>query len=189
MPRLPPVTTARLPVSCRSILVPSACGCTRWIPLAPGPAGPGTSGSLSRLQVGVLRFIGDQDPLQQAREVTVVAHRVVHGSPIVPERDGAGPPAEAHLELRLAVLVVRDGQELPALGPVEADDPGVLGEVHPEDLPAGLAVGADDRVSHDRVVMTGAGQRRPVIMGYVEAVEALLDVVGERVVGQPGVDP
>jgi hypothetical protein len=40
------------------------------------------------LEVRVLRFVGDQDALEQAGEVTVVADRVVHRGPVVPERDG-----------------------------------------------------------------------------------------------------
>jgi len=91
------------------------------------------------LKVRVLGFVGDQDPLEQAGEVAVVADRVVHRRAIVPERDRARSPAEPDLELGLAVLVMHDREELPALLLVEPDDPRVLGEVDEEDLLASTA--------------------------------------------------
>ena len=91
------------------------------------------------LEFCVPGFVGDQDSLQQAGEVAVVADRVVHRGPVVPERDRPGTPAEPDLELGLAVLVVHDREQFPALRPAEPDDPRVLGEVDEEDLLAGLA--------------------------------------------------
>jgi hypothetical protein len=71
--------------------------------------------------------------------------------------------AESDLELGLAVLVLHDREEIPAVLLVEPHDPRVLGELNEEDLLAGLAVGADDRVSHDWVVLPGVDQGVPVV--------------------------
>src|SRR5262245_20754467 len=57
--------------------------------------------TLSSSQIRVQLFVRDQDAIEQAREVAVVADGVVHRSAVVPERHRARSPREAHLVLRV----------------------------------------------------------------------------------------
>ena len=113
----------------------------------------------------------------------------MNGRPVVPEGHRAGPPGEPDLVLGLAVLIDDERQQLDAVIAIQPDDGGVLGEIHPQDLLAGLTVDTDDRVGHDGIVAAGADQGRTEIVGHEEALESLLDVVGQRLVGQVGVHP
>ena len=91
--------------------------------------------------------------------------------------------------LGLAVLVLDDRQEFPAFRPVQADDPGALSEIHPQDPLAGLAMHPNHRVGHDRIIDTRLVERGPVVVGHVQTFESLFDVVREVLVRESGVDP
>jgi hypothetical protein len=59
-----------------------------------------------KLKIRVLRFVGDQNTLQQARKIAIVTHSIVHDGAIVPESDGSQTPREPHLILGLLVVVL-----------------------------------------------------------------------------------
>src|SRR6185369_260628 len=117
---------------------------------------PGPELSPPSSEIGVLRFVGDQDAIEYTREVAIVADGDVHRGAVVPEGDRTGSPRKPNLELRLLVLREHEIEDLAALGQVDADDVRALREVHPQDLLARFAVSLHHRMSYDRIIVTDA---------------------------------
>lgn len=61
--------------------------------------------------VRVERLVLDQDPVQHARKVIMVALGVMHRRPIIPEGDRSLTPAELRLVLRTTILVENRGED------------------------------------------------------------------------------
>ena len=88
----------------------------------------------------------------------IVVDRVVLGAAVVPERQGAGPPAEAARELRpglVAEEIVEDRRAFLRRRPLEAH--GVR-DVHVERSTAGLRMHAHDGMGRD-VFLAGSRPR------------------------------
>src|SRR6478609_2723824 len=89
--------------NCLSAIV-SPCAAVQGRKARPSTRGarPGNTELLSEL--GVLRLVCDQDAIEHAREVAVVADRNVHRGAVVPECNRAGTPGEANLVFGLLIL-------------------------------------------------------------------------------------
>ncbi len=125
-------------------------------------------------KIRVKPFIGNQYPFHQAWEIAVIAHGIVHGRAIVPERQGARTPTETNLVFRTPVLVQDDGQQFQILRWVHAKYLGLLRVIHPQDLLAGLPMLAYDLVGDDRIIVTGSQQGVAIVMGDMQALEPML---------------
>ena len=114
---------------------------------------------------------GDQHAVHHAREIAIIANRIMQSGAIVPEGDRILAPAEADAVFGLFHFLVKLGEQGIALGTVEIDEAGLQAEVDPEDVLARFRMGADRGVRDQRIDLAGLGKCRLEIMDNVKIVD------------------